>query len=464
MAMLDIFKWKHRVPNASGATLERRRWQSRVSAKILEFEAVFTFVENTAIKGLMKSMKLNTLTLDEADGSQRGPSLRWSTLDLVLLLARDRSFIVVFTASVAIVTAIITLLLPFRYTAATSVLPPQQDSMSSALLSQLGSIGSIASIAGGGLGVKSSEQVYLAMFRSRVVEDAMTRRFDLLHAYKVKRLSDARMIFENRTTAAAGTRDGVIRVTVEASSPQLAADMTNAYVDEVRKLAATLAVTEASRRRLFFENQLADAQNNLATAEEDLKKTELTTGLVQPDSQSRVMMESAARIQGQIAATELQIQSMSAYATPDNPKLIVVEKQLAELHSQLQQLTGNTGSESDLFVPKGKIPAAALDYVRKLRNVKYRETIFEAMARQFEMAKLDEAKQGTTIQVIDPAVPPDRRSYPKRTVQVVLMTLLALFFSSIYVLVREKFRLVSLDEDSGPKLAQLRAALRWRRP
>jgi tyrosine-protein kinase Etk/Wzc len=413
----------------------------------------------------MSSMTSNVLAPEDAGRKRdnQDSDSAWSVLDQTLLLARNRSFVLTFAATVAIITAVISLLLPLRYTAATSVLPPQQNSMSSALLSQLGSVGSLASVAGGGLGLKSSDDVYVAMFHSRTVEDAMVKRFNLLSVYKLKRISDARMLFEESSTAVPGIRDGIIRVTMEASSPQVAADMANAYVDEVRKLAATLAVSEASQRRLFFDNQLAEAQSNLASAEEDLKKTELTTGMVQPDSQSRVMMESAARIQGQIAATQLQIQSMSAYATPDNPKLIVVERELAELRSQLERLTGNTGTDSDLFVPKGKIPEAALAYVRKLRNVKYRETIFEAMARQFEMAKLDEAKQGTAIQVIDPAIPPDRRSSPKRAVLVVLMTLLALFFSSFFVLIKEKLRSMSADPEVGPKLAQLRDALRWRR-
>ncbi len=387
----------------------------------------------------------------------------WNVLDLLILLARRRRFILSITLSVTGLTAIITMLLPMRYTAATSILPPQQSTSPGAFLSQMAGGEGLAALAGSSLGIKSQIDMYVAMFRSRTVEDAMIHRFDLMKAYHAKKLSEARKTFEARTSAVAGLKDGVIRVTVDGSTPEQAAAMANAYVEEFQKLASTVAVTEAAQRRLFFDRQLEEAKNNLSAAEQDLKRTELTTGMVQPDSQSRAMIESAATIQGQIAAKEVQLKAMSSFATDNNPEMIVLQRQLAELRTQLGRFTGNAGSDSDLFVPKGKVPEAALDYVRRLREVKYRETIFQALASQYQLARLDEAKQGAVFQVIDVAVPPDKRSFPQRTILVVLFTMLAFIGACFSVWVAAGYRALRNDPEDGPRLSALQAALRGRR-
>jgi tyrosine-protein kinase Etk/Wzc len=388
----------------------------------------------------------------------------WRVLDLLILLAQRRRLIMLTTLSVAVITACISMVLPIRYTAATSVLPPQQSSSGAAFLSQMASGGGgLAALAGSSLGIKSQTDLYVAMFRSRTVEDAMIKRFDLIKAYRTKRLSDARKVFEKRSTAVAGLKDGVIRVTVDGPTPEQAAKMANTYVEEFQKLASNVSTTEAGQRRIFFERQLQDAENNLSNAEQELKKTELTTGMIQPDSQSRAMMESAATIQGQIAAKEVQIQAMTSFATDNNPDMVLLKNQLAELRVQLARLTGNASSESDLFVPKGKVPEAALDYVRKFRDVKYRETIFQAIATQYQLAKLDEAKQGTIFQVIDPAVPPDKRSFPQRTVLVILFALLAFIFSCLFVWVSATLETLKKDPEDGPRFLALTAALRGHR-
>jgi tyrosine-protein kinase Etk/Wzc len=386
----------------------------------------------------------------------------WNVLDLLTLLARKRRFILLATVGTAIATAIVTLLLPFRYTAGSSILPPQQAAGSGALLSQLTGNGGLAALAGAGLGVKNPIDMYVAMLRSRTVEDAMIKRFNLITVYQTKKLSEARDIFEKRSTAVAGMKDGVIRITVDGSSPEEAATMTNAYVEEFQKLASTIAVTEAAQRRLFFDRQLEEAKNNLSNAEQNLKRSQMTSGMVQPDSQSRAMIESAATIQGQIAAKEVQLQGMSSFATENNPQIVIVKRELDELRAQLARFTGSASSGSDLFVPKGKVPEAVLDYVRNLREVKYRETIFEALATQYQLAKLDEAKQGAVFQVIDVAVPPDRRSFPHRTILVIVFTLLGFFLACLIVWIRAAYEALRRDPDDGPRLATLVDALRGR--
>ena len=190
--------------------------------------------------------------------------------------------------------------------------------------------------------------------------------------------------------------------------------MANAYVDECQKFSQHLAIGEAGQRRLFFERQLVEAKNNLAGAEEALKASQQKSGVIQLDSQAKALIESVAALRAQIAAKQVQIRSLGLSETPNNPDVRMAREQLEALQAQLRQIGGTqSGEDSDLIVPRGKLPEAGMDYVRKLREVKYNELIFELLAKQFEVAKLDEAREGTIIQVVDPAVPPDKKSFPK---------------------------------------------------
>ena len=379
----------------------------------------------------------DTETLPQANTMppQSGDEYEISVLDLLILLTRRKRFIIITTGVFVGVSAIIALLLPFRFTATTVILPPQNQSAGTALMSQLSSpMASLA--ASSGLGIKNPNDMYVAMFKSRTVEDAMVQRFDLMTEYQAKRRSDARKAFESQSDIENNAKDGLIRISVTDRDPRRAAEMTNAYVEEYRKLSGTLAITEASQRRLFFEEQLAQAKDNLANAEEALKKTEQTTGVIQMDSQARALIESASSLRAQIAAKEVEIHAMRSFASDGNPDLQMAEQQLAGWQAQLSHLTGNrTGTEDDLILSKGQVPGAGLEYVRKLRDVRYYDTIFELLAKQFEMAKLDEARQGALIQVVDPAIPPDRRSSPKRALIVLGAALIGFFMAVCWVFI-----------------------------
>jgi uncharacterized protein involved in exopolysaccharide biosynthesis len=252
----------------------------------------------------------------------------------------------------------------------------------------------------------------------------MIRRFGLMAEFHQKYMSTTRKAFENRATVESGTKDNLIKISVEDKDPKRAAEMANAYVEEYRRLSQTLAIGEASQRRLFFEQQLEQAKDNLEKAEESLKLTEQATGMIQLDTQARALIESVATLRAQVAAKEVQLQAMRTFATSENSNVVQAQQELESLQSQLAKLGGTDDSTSaGLIIPKGKVPQAGIEYVRKLREVKYNETIFEILARQFEMAKLDEAKEGALIQVVDPAIVPDYKSFPKRG----LITLLAAF-------------------------------------
>jgi tyrosine-protein kinase Etk/Wzc len=382
-----------------------------------------------------------------------------SLLDLLIVLAERKHFILGVTAGFAIAATAVSFLLPRRYTATVTLLPPQQNtSLGAQLASQLGSMGGMAmSLAGGTNLIKNPNDMYVAMFKSRTVEDEMVQRFELMREYRTKFQSDARKAFEHHSSVDGSTKDGLIHISVQDRDPRRAAELANGYVDAFRDLSKGLAFTEAQQRSQFFGKQLEDAKDKLAKAEQVLTATEQKTGVLQPDAQAKALIESAVALRAQIAAKEVQIQGMQTYATGENAQLVEAEKELDSLRAQLAKLGGNEGTaESDIIPAKGQMTEAGMQYVRGLRDVKYYETIFDILARQFEMAKLDEAKEGAVIQVIDPAAPPDKRSFPKRGLIVLIATAAGLFLGVLAAFIFEGFRILKRNPETSGKLALLR--------
>jgi tyrosine-protein kinase Etk/Wzc len=372
-----------------------------------------------------------------------GAQTEVSALDVLVLLLEHKRFIVLFVLGAALLASVVALLLPVRYEAKTVLLPPAQNSsISSTLIGQLGglgSLGSLASLAGGGLGIKNPADMYISFLTSRTVEDAMIQRYGLMKEYHRKRMSDTRKEFEHRTTAVAGTKDGLIRISVEDRDPKRAAELANGYVEEFRRLSASLAITEAARRRLFFEQQVQQSKDKLTEAEEAMSRTEQSTGVLQIDSQARALIESAAILRAEVVAKQVQIEGMRSFATDDNPNLILAKQELAALQSQLTHVAGSqSDTGSDINLSKGRVTQSGMEYLRRYRDLKYQESVFELLAKQFEIAKLDEAREGSIIQVVDAAVPPDRKSSPRRTLIVVTSTVFAFFVAVFWVWLRKR--------------------------
>jgi len=300
--------------------------------------------------------------------------------------------------------------------------------------------------------------------KSRTVEEGVIQRFGLMHEYNVKLMSDARKVLEKRATIAAGVKDGLIHLSLEDSDPNRAAELANGYVDQFRKLSESLAITEASQRRLFFEQQLQQAKDKLADAEEAMKRVQQTTGLIQLDSQARALIESAAMLRAQITAKQVEINSLETFATDQNTQLMQAKQELQSMQSQLAQM-GGAGNNSDVaMIPsRGKVTDAGLEYLRRYRDVKYQETIFEILARQYELAKLDEAREGALVQVIDPAAPPDRRSFPKRGLIVIAVTFAGFFFGMLAAVAQAFFQNMRRNSNNVLKLERLRQAFALRR-
>ncbi len=384
-----------------------------------------------------------------------------SLLDILLVLARRRRFIALTTLAVTLLATLYVFMQTPVFTARTVILPPQQSGSGAGIAAELSSLGALGGLAGGGLGIKNQTDQYVALFKSEAVEDAMIKRFDLQRQFNQKLLSHTRAAFEANSRVVADTKSGLITVSYTDADPKRAALIANAYVDQYRHLSEHLAISEAAQRRLFFEQQLAEAKNNLAGSEEALLRYQQKNGLVELSSQARSLIEAGASLRAQIAAKQVQIQGTQTYAAPDNAALVQAQGELASMRTQLARLGGSgdiTGDE--LIVPGGKVPTATLEYARHVRDVKYNETIFNILARQFEVAKLDEAREGALVQVVDPALPPDWKSGPKRLIWMAVSFALGFLLSCLWVLFRAAMRLLRRDPETDSKLNALSAALR----
>ena len=356
--------------------------------------------------------------------------------ELFRALSRRRRLILGITAASAAVALVVSLLLPVYYKAETRILPPQ-DKGSNLAAQLMGQAGGLIALAGGAAGVKSQGELFVAMTKSRTVLDRMVDRFDLMKLYKGKYREDARKNLVEVLKVLEDKKSGIISLTVEDRDPKRAADMANAFVEELKSLAGGLAISEAGQRRMFFEDQLRQTKESLSRAEEDIKGFQQQTGMFQVDAQARAIIEGIARLRAGIAVKEVEAKVLRSFATAQNPDLQRVEEEVRALRIELEKVETSKGSGFDPLMSSGRVPEMGTEYLRKLRQLKYNETLFELLSKQFELAKLDEARDAVVIQVIDRAIPPERKSRPKRSFIVILATAAMLFLSVFIVLLLE---------------------------
>ena len=372
-----------------------------------------------------------------------------SLIDLAITLAKHKKLIIGAPLIVAIVVAIYSFFIPPTYTADVQMLPPQQQSSASAMLSQLGAFGGM----GGAAGIKNPNDTYVAMLKSRTIQDSMIKRFKLQSVYKTKTPEKTRGALNGATKVTVG-KDGIIGISVDDESPQRAAILANGYVDALQQMTQVFAVTEASHLRLFYEKQLLQAKHNLGDAEIALKQLQEKTGIIHLDSQAQLGIGTAANIKGQIAMKEVELGAMRTFATGNNPDLVRTQQTITGLRAQLGKIETGTVSSS-------KVPETGLEYIRKTRDFKYAETIYEMLAKQFEMAKIDEAKESSVIQVLDKAIPPEQKSKPKRSLMVLISALATGFLTILYAFIKEALQNAKKDTETEAQLTTLKKTLRW---
>lgn len=380
-------------------------------------------------------------------------------MDLLLVIAKHNRFILKITIVVAVLAAIYVLLQPNIYTGKTVILPPQQQGSSSASL-LLAQLGGMAGMASGALGLKNPSDLYVGLLKSDTVADELIQKFHLQSLYGVKTLTDARAKLKSVSSITA-SKDGFITIEFSSKDPKLAAAIANAYVGSLSSLSQTFAISEAAQRRLFFEQQLKITSDNLGLAELALKHTQEKTGLIQIDKQGSAMINAVANLRAKVTTQEVLLATMRSYATERNPDYIKEEQTLLSLKAQLGDVErGNMTGDGDVLVPANKIPQAGLEVMRKMRDEKYQETLYELLSKQYEMAKLDEAKEAAIIQVVDKAPVPEKKSKPKRVLIVFLSAILGLFVGVVWAFFKEASERAQQNPEHVERLKLFRNYLR----
>lgn len=289
-------------------------------------------------------------------------------------------------------------------------------------------------MAAGVAGLRTPNEMYAGLLRSRVVTDKVIQKFSLQKREDKESLEAARKSLENNTTIAIG-KDGLIDLEVVDRDQKLVAPIANAFVTELQSLIQHLAVTEASQRRVFFERELATAKDSLAAAELTLKRALATSGVASPDAETATLLENTARLKSQAAAKEVQLRSMRAFLTPNNPDYRKLEEEVSSLRIEIAKLQG--GSDSDVNKTQDSGNDRATGNVQLYRDLKYKQMLYELLAKQYEAARLDEAKDPALIQVVDQANEPERKFKPRRSLFVIVCTSVSAFIAVLLAVMLE---------------------------
>ena len=392
-------------------------------------------------------------------------------LFLVLLKRKKMIFLIVFFAIV--LSVIVSLSLPKMYTATARILPPQESGSGlSGLLSQGGGV--LGGLAGSLMGGKTTSDLYVGILKSRTVADILIKKFNLKDLYDNKYKEDVYKKLAKRTSIQVSRKDQIISISVEDRDPRRAADMANIYVDALDRINRSVNITEGHRKRVFLETRLKEVKKDLSGAETDLKEFQENYKVVAIEEQARAAIEGAARIKGEIIAAQTELEVLKEFGTEKQNEAIMLKSRISELSNQLAKIeVGNPGKDilqlgkidkenSNFYIPFNELPALGMQLARLMRQAKIQEKVFELVTSQYELAKIEEAKDVNTIQILDRAVPPERKSKPKRRLIVMLSTVIASFMAVFFAFFMEYInRLKTEDKERYQQLAQ---ALKFRKP
>jgi len=307
-------------------------------------------------------------------------------------------------------------------------------------------LGALGGLAGAATGLKSPADQYISFMKSVTMQDALIERFKLVEKYEAKLKTDARLALTGSVRIASG-KDGLISVEVDDKDPKFAADLANAHVEELRVLLGRLAVTEAQQRRMFFEKQLAQTKDNFAKADLALKSSGISSSVLK--SSPAAALEAVARLKAGISVQEVKLGAMRNYLAESSPDFKQALSELASLKSELAK------AEKDEPASQG-----ISDYVARYREYKYQETMFELFAKQFELAKVDESREGAVVQVLDIAQPPEGKAKPKKAMIAIIATLASGFALLLFVFVRAAIKNASQDDETRLRLNKLKGSLK----
>ena len=388
--------------------------------------------ENTPTPVIVSEASQSMSSYPQEDG-------KISLLDLLQVVADNLRLLVLGPLVAGLLALGYSFTIPPTFTATTKFMPPQQQQSSAAsLLAGLGALGGVA-------GMKSPADQYVAFLKSNSVQDALISRLKLMERFETKSREEARGELGINVQISSG-KDGLIRINVNDKDPAFAAQLANAHVEELGILLNSLAVTEAQQRRLFFEKQLSNAKNNLVKAEQALAASGVNSSVLKSTGAA---VAAVAQLKGQIAAQEIKLATMRGYLTEFSHDFKQAQTELSALRAQLGRAEKTE-------------PAAGVsdsDYIAKLRNFKYFETLYEFFSKQYEMARLDESREGAVIQVLDPAQPPEYKSKPKKAQMAMMTSLAAGVVLLMFIFVRQALRNAVQTPEMAEKLSILRRSL-----
>ncbi len=305
----------------------------------------------------------------------------------------------------------------------------------------------MANIGANALGISSPGDLYLQALQSATVEKYLIDRFDLRKQYKTRLYIDARKRLEANTEANSDRKSGIITVTVTARSPQLAADLAKAYVDELNTVMTNLNNSAARRERLFLESRLKEVSAGLERDSLLLSQFSSKNSTLDVPEQAKAMMTAADLLEGQEIAAESELAGLQQIYAPDNARVRAEQARVEELRQHLQGMHGATdSSEANGFPSLRALPLLGVRYSDLLRKVKVQEAVFETLSKEYEMAKVDEAKDVPPVRVLDPADFPEWKSKPHRATLAIAGALLAGVLASFWVLAQNWW--AGVDPDS----------------
>ena len=354
-------------------------------------------------------------------------------------LYRGRKTLTIFIAGACVLGIAAAYIIQPSYTSIASFLPPGSggNSATTALLGQLSVLSGVGGTSLGGS--KGSGDLYVGILKSRTVRSELVKRFNLMTLYNAKKESVAERLLANHSSFEVDPKSSIVTISVSDKSPVRAHDLASAYLDALTEKNGQLALTESSQRRVFFGQQLAKEKDDLEDAEVALKGTEEKSGLIALAPQTASEIQMITQTRAAISERQVELAALRLSATQENPELIRLESEIQGLQEQLSRLQIGTNKRLSGAIPTSKVPELSLEYVRKMREVKYHETLFEVLSRQYEQARIDEARNAPLVQVIDTASYPDAKSSPFRTLIVLGSLVLGSFLGCAWILLRDRF-------------------------
>lgn len=385
-----------------------------------------------------------------------------SLLDLIIVPLKRKRTVLSITLAFVVVTAVVSLMMPEIYMARTRILRPQQEGSAvvSKLLSQFGSA---AATAAGLFGLNSPNALYIALLTSRPVMEAVVERFDLMERYGADSVQAASYQLSSNVKVRSSSWSGIITISVYDRDPELAADIANALVEELKNLTKKFAITEAAQRRVFFGERLEETREALIKAEKEMADFKAKTGVLKLDAQAKAVISAISSMRAKIAEKEVQLKVMKTYSAPDNPDLQKLEETIRGLKAELKKLEKGEGKGYDYLMSTGGMPEVSIEYLRRLRELNFTEELYNLFLKQYEAARLDEGRDAVMIQVLEKAIPPEKRIKPKRRRMVMIAAFAGLIVSVLTCFLQEYIEKVSRYPAYRAKMETLKKHLSLRR-